>query len=141
MKLKKYTEAIQVVNEMLNIINEYYIKVDLGEVYYKSNNKQEALKIWHDIIKKDDQNPAIYQAVANSMIANRLVDEAINIYKTGRKITGKGKGVCLNGKWAQYKANNKVLIQDPNPYDNSNDEITLSKQEIKVILKNFKDSR
>ena len=68
----------------------------------------------------------------------KIGDTVVN--KSGNLITGKGKGICLNGKWADYK-DNSVLIQTENPYGSTKDEITLSKKEIKVLLKNFKDSR
>ena len=65
----------------------------------------------------------------------------IVVNNSGKTITGKGKGVCLDGKWADYKQGSEVLIQTENPYGNKKNEMTLSKKEIKVLLKNFKDSR
>lgn len=63
----------------------------------------------------------------------------IVLNKSGKIITGKGKGVCLNRKWANYSGNT-VLIQVKTPMGYEK-EMRLSKQEIKILLKNFKDSR
>jgi len=85
LKLKKYPEAIQAVQKMLSNRNDYYIKADLGEVYYQFNEKEMAFQIWNDILNSNKMNPAAYQTVANSMIANRLIDEAIETYLKGRE--------------------------------------------------------
>lgn len=59
--------------------------------------------------------------------------------KFGIQITGKGKGICLDGKWAQYDGND-VHIQVETPMGRKK-QIILSKKEIKLLLRNFKDSR
>ncbi|MBD3290013.1 tetratricopeptide repeat protein [candidate division KSB1 bacterium] len=82
---KQYTAAIEAAEKMLEIRNSYYIAADIGEIYYKLDQQEKAFSIWNKIINENKKNPAAYQAVANSMLSNRLFDEAIQIYQQGRK--------------------------------------------------------
>jgi len=83
--LKRYTEAILISEKMLTVQSTYTVKADLGDVYYKSGKSDKALQIWNDIIEQNEKTPGAYQAVANSMISNRLYNEAIALYKEGIK--------------------------------------------------------
>ena len=82
---KQYNKAIQAAEKMLSIRKSYYIEADIGEIYYKFGQKEQAIEIWTNIINQNKKNPSAYQAVANSMLSNRLFDEAIEIYRQGRK--------------------------------------------------------
>ena len=82
--LKRFTEAIETTEKMLTIKKSYYLEADLGEIYHKLGETEKALQIWDEIIKRNKTQPLAYQAVANSMISNRLIDKAIEIYKMGR---------------------------------------------------------
>ena len=83
--LKQFSEAVKTTEQMLTIKKNYYIEADLGDIYYKLGNKEKALKIWNDIIERNKTKPGAYQAVANSMLSNRLPEDAIKVYKRGRK--------------------------------------------------------
>jgi len=83
--LKQFSEAVKTTEQMLTIKKNFYIEADLGDIYYKLGNKEKALKIWNDIIGRNKTKPGVYQAVANSMISNRLLEDAIKVYKRGRK--------------------------------------------------------
>ncbi len=82
---KQYAKAILAAEKMLTIRNSYYIKADIGEIHYKLGQHEQAQNIWNDIIIQNKKNPSAYQSVANSMLSNRLYDEAIEVYQQGRK--------------------------------------------------------
>ena len=63
------------------------------------------------------------------------------VSKTGRILTGKGKGVVLDGQYARFTDAGNAIIESKSWTTGKENKITLSKQEIKAILKNFKDSR
>ena len=83
--LKRYAEAIQTTEKMLTIKKSFYVEADLGEIYYQFGQPEKAFDIWNGIVERHQKKPSAYQAVANSMIRNRLVDNAIKIYQAGRK--------------------------------------------------------
>ena len=84
MRLKMYEAAVGTVNRMLQVRPDAYIEADLGDVYYQAGDEKKAKDTWKKIINRHSKNPLAYQAVANSMIANRLIDEAIDVYEKGR---------------------------------------------------------
>jgi len=83
--LERYDQAMTVIGEMLKTNQNPIVESDLGEIYYKLNQKEKAFYIWDEIIHKHKKNLSAYQAVANLMINNRLYDEAIAVYQIGRK--------------------------------------------------------
>lgn len=81
---KQYTKAIQAAEKMLRVRKSYYIEADIGEIHYRMGQQEQALTNWNNIIEQNKKNPSAYQAVVNSMLLNRLFDEAIEIYQLGR---------------------------------------------------------
>lgn len=55
--------------------------VDLAEAYYLNDDAQKAKEIWHNVIKSQPKNIAVYRKVAGSMISERLFDQAIEVYE------------------------------------------------------------
>jgi len=84
-KLNRFKQAEIVVNQMLRVNSSAIIEADLGDVYYKMGEKEKAFLVWRRIINKNPNNQSVYYVVASSMSANRLHDEAIEIYRNGRK--------------------------------------------------------
>ncbi|MBN2011072.1 tetratricopeptide repeat protein [candidate division KSB1 bacterium] len=83
---KQFNEAVLTVKKMIGIRPEPFVEADLGEVYYIANQEDQAFREWNAILERQKNNPAAFQAVANVMVANRLVDEAIEVYKKGREL-------------------------------------------------------
>jgi uncharacterized protein with HEPN domain len=83
--LNRYDEAMVAINNMLQINRTYYVEADVGDIHFKMDKKDKAFEIWNDIIKRNKNKTNAYQAVVNSMMSNRLFDEAIKTYKLGRK--------------------------------------------------------
>jgi len=84
-RLNRFDEARDVTVQMTTFTRSHSIKANLGEIYYKAGDKAKALATWSEIIEKHKNDKYVYSAVANSMISNRLVQEAIEIYKSGRE--------------------------------------------------------
>jgi len=79
--LQKYEELISFYENIIktNPANSVW-KIDLAEVYYLNNQRQQALELWWTEIKKDPKNIAPYRLSAMAMINQRLYDEAIAVY-------------------------------------------------------------
>ncbi len=79
--LQKYAELISFYENLIktNPANSVW-KIDLAEVYYLNNQRQQALGLWWAEIKKDPKNIAPYRLSALAMINQRLYDEAIEVY-------------------------------------------------------------
>ncbi len=79
--LQKYAELISFYENIIktNPANSVW-KIDLAEVYYLNNQRQQALELWWTEIKKDPKNIAPYRLSAMAMINQRLYDEAIAVY-------------------------------------------------------------
>lgn len=83
-KLRNFTQALTTVNKMLKIHPGYRIEADQADVYFQMGEKEKAESLWSDIIKKNPDNRSVYQVVAGKYIANRMYDEAIQLYKQAR---------------------------------------------------------
>ncbi len=84
-ELKRYDEVIRFINQRL--LQQYDLRVhgELGNVLYKMGNEKAAVETWNAILQKHEANPNAYQIVARTMILNRLLDEAIQVFLQGRK--------------------------------------------------------
>ncbi len=58
-----------------------YIPSYLGEAYYQINERDQAMRIWKEHIESHAKDIAVYRVVASSMIAVRMFDDAIEVYK------------------------------------------------------------
>lgn len=82
--LQRFDAALQVVQKMQSLRPAVSLDADAGDVYYKMNQLEKATEIWQRALQSHSQDPAAYQSVAAAMIANRLYDEAIQVYEKGR---------------------------------------------------------
>lgn len=84
--LQRFDAALAVVQKMQSLRPSVNLDADAGDIYYKMNQPDRAAEIWQQALKSQPQNPAAYQSVAAAMIANRLYDEAIQVYEKGRSM-------------------------------------------------------
>jgi tetratricopeptide (TPR) repeat protein len=55
-------------------------QINLAEAYYLNDDQATANEIWYRIIDHQPQNILVYRKVAGSMISQRLLDQAIDVY-------------------------------------------------------------
>lgn len=56
-------------------------KVDQANILFKLDDKPGAFALWNQVLKTNSNNVNIYIQVANSMLENKLYDEAIHVYQ------------------------------------------------------------
>ena len=81
----RFDIGIDAVKRMMNISKSHSYQADLGEIIYKSGDKDKALSIWNQMIEAHVKERDVYSVVANSMITNNLIQEAIDVYESGRE--------------------------------------------------------
>ena len=57
--------------------------IDYGNILYRKGEHQKALDLWQQIIRQDPTQLNLYTQIADAMVQNRLLDEAVNIYLQG----------------------------------------------------------
>ena len=76
--------ADSLVQEMLRRNpGDVLLQVDHAMVLYRKDRKEEAMAIWKRVLKEHPRDPGMYNRVANAMLQNRLLDEAIRVYELG----------------------------------------------------------
>lgn len=89
MQLREYDTAISMTEERLHQNpRDVNLLSTLGGMYYQAEDREKAFDIWEDILNIDPRNIVSYQQVASRMIENRLLDQAIEVYKRGRENIG-----------------------------------------------------
>jgi len=84
LQLRRYDEAVMVINRHLETIENINARVDLGDVDFKRGQMAKAQAYWQELLQKYPQ-PGTYVAVANAQTENRAYDEAIQIYLQARQ--------------------------------------------------------
>ncbi|MDZ7318305.1 MAG: tetratricopeptide repeat protein [candidate division KSB1 bacterium] len=84
--LQRFDAALAVVQKMQNLRPSVNLEADAGDIYYKMKQPEKATAIWQQALQNHSQDPATYQSIAAAMIANRLYDEAIEVYEKGRSV-------------------------------------------------------
>ncbi len=92
--LQRFDAALAVVQKMQSLRPSVNLDADAGDIYYKMNQPDRAAEIWQKALESHPQNPAAYQSVAAAMIANRMYDEAIQVYEKGQS-TLKNKNLFM----------------------------------------------
>ncbi|MBC7186218.1 MAG: tetratricopeptide repeat protein [Calditrichaeota bacterium] len=64
-------------------------QVDWAELLYRRGQEREALREWQRILQEHPRNLNVYEMVAASLSENRLLDEAIAVYRQAREETGR----------------------------------------------------
>lgn len=89
MQLREYDRAISMTEERLQQNpRDVNLLSTLGGMYYQAEEREKAFDIWENILDIDPRNIVSYQQVASRMIENRLLDQAIEVYKRGRENIG-----------------------------------------------------
>lgn len=86
----RYERALELIEDRRKRYpNDESLEVSLAQVHYKMGRQKEALTRWQEVLDRHPKQESIYQRVANAMIQERLLDEAIEVYLLGRKRIGK----------------------------------------------------
>jgi tetratricopeptide (TPR) repeat protein len=66
-----------------NFPGDLAFDIDYGNILYRKGERQKALDLWQQIIRQDPTQLNLYTQIADAMVQNRLLDEAVNIYLQG----------------------------------------------------------
>ena len=84
--LRRYPQLIRFYQTMIRLQpGQFMNSVELGRAYALNQQKEKALQVWRDLLKKKANNAGVYQAVGRVMTELRLLDEAADVYKTAAK--------------------------------------------------------
>ncbi len=82
LQLSWFELADSLIDEMQHRIPDNpRFKIDKADVLFQSNEKGKALQIWEEILENNTNDLNVFNQVAEKMIQNRLIDEAIAVYK------------------------------------------------------------
>ena len=88
-QLKRYDEAIGLIQQRLNSApQDINLLCLLGSAQYQSGKEKEAYISWDRAVAADRTNANVYRLVANSLLENRLLEKAAELYRRGRKEIG-----------------------------------------------------
>ena len=85
MQLKRYDEAVTLIEGRLAAAPADITLLSLlGTVYYRSGKEALARETWERAVTAYAGSPAVYRSIASTMIENRLLDHAADLYRRGR---------------------------------------------------------
>ena len=87
--LKRYDDAIDLVNEKLRSDRNSVFLSDLARLYYLQDQESDAFATWDEAIKVNPDDPNSYRIVYQSLVEVRQFERAIAILEKGREATGK----------------------------------------------------
>lgn len=88
-QLREYEKAIGLVErELGRQPANVGLLASLGGLYYESGSEHKADSLWNRVIAIDPKNIGLYRVVASQMMEHRLFEQAVNVYRSGRKTTG-----------------------------------------------------
>jgi predicted Zn-dependent protease len=82
--LGKNAELIPLIDKQLKKQYHFVLDVLLGEMYYKTGERDIAIKHWQKVVEKDKENIQTYAAVSEALTSAREFKEAINILKIAK---------------------------------------------------------
>lgn len=82
--LGKNAELIPLIDKQLKKQYHFVLDVLLGEMYYKTGERENALKHWRKVVEKDKENIQTYAAVSEALTSAREFKEAISILKIAK---------------------------------------------------------
>lgn len=86
LQLKRHDEAIALISQRLGMNSQdVNLLCLLGSAYYQNGSEKEANASWERAIAADPANANVYRLVANTMLENRLLDKATEVYRRARK--------------------------------------------------------
>lgn len=102
--LKESLDALGEIKSLLDIVNselaktpnDIFYNAELGDIFFKIERKDDAQKVWKNLILKQRKNEAIYRIVSNLQFNNRLYDEGIETLKFAREQIGVPDLFALN---------------------------------------------
>ncbi|MEO8166653.1 MAG: tetratricopeptide repeat protein [bacterium] len=89
LQLKRYDEAIGLIRQRLaSAPQDINLLCMLGSAQYQSGNEKDAYVSWDRAVATDKTNANVYRLVTNSLLENRLLEKAAELYRRGRKEIG-----------------------------------------------------
>jgi len=90
--LRQYEELVLYFEKWVNENKSNSKNVNaLAEAYLLNSQKDKALDLWNSLLKNKKNDIGVYRMVANSMIGNRLLDNAVEVYELAlRNLKNKG---------------------------------------------------
>jgi len=86
MQLKRYDEVVELLQHRLaSQPRDIATQSMLGNVYYKADREADARQAWNKAVAIDPGNPQTYRLVASVLVENRLLDNAVDLYRRGRE--------------------------------------------------------
>ena len=80
--LQQYDKLIDFLQRARRITpKNLYIPSYLAEAYFQINERDQAMLLWKNHLNNHPKDIAVYRIVASSMIAMRMFDDAIEVYK------------------------------------------------------------
>jgi tetratricopeptide (TPR) repeat protein len=96
LKLRSYTEAMSVADRrLLNHAGDVHAACLRARVLARSGLKTQALQEWNRLCGLRPKDESIYRAVADAMVREQLMEEAVRIYEKGRVETASPDGFAL----------------------------------------------
>jgi len=89
LKTGKYNRAEEIIRKRLMLFpDDASLKASLASTLYKKGEHEKAFDMW-DKILDEGSGVYVFQIVASSMIQERLLDRAIEVYEKGKRNTGR----------------------------------------------------
>jgi tetratricopeptide (TPR) repeat protein len=88
-QLREYDSAIEMTKTRLEQNpRDVNLRSILGGMYYRAEKRDKAFEMWEETLEREPRNMVAYQQITTQMIENRLLDQAIEVYKRGRENIG-----------------------------------------------------
>jgi tetratricopeptide (TPR) repeat protein len=85
MTLKRYEEAVAVIKARLTFFpSDIPLHAMLGTAYYRSGQEQTAMDAWDQAIALAPGTQQTYRVISSTLVENRLLDRAAEVYRQGR---------------------------------------------------------
>ena len=86
LRAKRYDELESLLKDRLKRReNDILTQADWADLLFKKGQEREALIQWESVLSRNKNNPYAYERVAQRLLDNQLMKEAIDVYKRGRK--------------------------------------------------------
>ena len=87
LQLKDYETSEKIIKERLKSEQKNIsLYGDLGTTYFLKGEEKKALETWEEGLLRNPDNEFAYRTIANYMIENRAIENAIEVLKRGNKI-------------------------------------------------------
>jgi len=84
--LRQYDKLVTILEKWVNESKSNNKNVNsLAEAYLLNSQKEKALNLWYSLLQDRKKDIKLYRMVAGSMIRNRLIDNAIEVYELALK--------------------------------------------------------